>query len=87
MKYFDNFYDMRRTEQVLDGLILRSKRAYERGNHEKERQWAGCLEERIAAIDPAIKVDWPGLYPTFTFKGFEHYTVESLINALSMIEK
>lgn len=82
-KYFGSYREMRRTEETLTGYILRSKRAYERGNHVKERQWARRLEIAVEAIDKTIKVDWPGLYPCFNFRGADHYTVESLINELS----
>lgn len=87
MKYFTSYYEEKRTEQLLTGLVLRSKRAYERGNHDKEREWARRLELAVKTIDETIVIDWPGLYPTFNFKGCEYYTVESLINALSMGEK
>ena len=81
--YFKSYREMTRTEKTLTGYILRSKRAYERGDHVKERAWAHTLEAAVKAIDASIKVDWPGLHPCFNFRGADHYTVESLINELS----
>ena len=76
------YSELKALEKHWNDLIQRSKRAYERGDHEKERHYAGLLEGEI--IRHGITCDWPGLYPCFQYDGKEFYTVESVINEISM---
>ena len=47
--------------------------------HENELSFANQAEQILIAVFPSIKVDYPGLYPSFEIKGNHHYTIKSLI--------
>lgn len=51
----------------IERAIEESKRAYERNDTERERQKAEDVETLMALL--CVQLDWPGLYPTYTYKG------------------
>ena len=47
--------------------------------HEKELSFAKQAEQILIAVFPSIKIDYPGLHPSFEVNGHNHYTIKSLI--------
>lgn len=47
--------------------------------HEKELEYAREGEERVKAVFANIKIDYPGLYPSFEIENRHHYNIGSLI--------
>ena len=71
-------------EKRIRNYITKSAKAWERGDHKKENYYAAKLGEYLKPHD--IKLDWPGLYPTFTYKGIEHYNIDTLLNSLFIVK-
>jgi hypothetical protein len=82
---------MTRTEaiELINRDFERAAKAWERGNNsgcpatynrcdrlcERYRDRA---EHALAQLFPGIKVDYPGLYPSFEYKGHCYHTLESV---------
>lgn len=50
-----------------------------KAKHKKEIEYAREGEERVKAVFANIKIDYPGLYPSFEIENRHHYTIGSLI--------
>jgi hypothetical protein len=79
--------------QRADAYFTLSRKAWLRANKcggNAEKYQALCAEEQATADNGAallaplgVKVDWPGLYPSFTVKGYgEHTTKAAVLAAL-----
>jgi hypothetical protein len=51
----------------IERAIEESKRAYERGDAQREQWKAEDVETLMALLN--VQLDWPGLYPTYQYKG------------------
>ena len=77
-----NYLQMKKLEKTWTGYINRSVRAYERNDTKNKNKYADLLEKEIKAINPNVKIDWPGLYPCFELNDVNAYDVEHLINLM-----
>lgn len=80
-----NYIQLKAMEKRLSGLISRSKKAYERNDNKAERLYAKKFEDELHTIVLDVKIDWPGLYPCFNYKGMDIYTLEGLLNEIYSI--
>jgi hypothetical protein len=73
-------------EKVLkiDRLVSQSVKAYENTCDptkdtafwaERERLLAQLVQDEIHAVSDEITVDWPGLYPMYSYKGYEYFFI------------
>jgi hypothetical protein len=87
-----NKEQVRKLVEMADAKFRLSAKAWEHGNNsgdsailaasnKRERRLAREGEALLAPL--GIKCDWPGLYPSFTVKGFsEHSTENAILSAL-----
>lgn len=77
--------------RALDRLFVDAARHWERGNNSgsnevMDREYAECdLRRRVAEriLDAwNVTVDYPGLYPAFSWNGGDYYEVGSLLQAI-----
>lgn len=72
---FANFAQINKIDTLdlanLISLAKASKAAYERGNHTAEQKRGEEFE--ALAMKCGFKTDWPGLWPTLSKDGKDHY--------------
>ena len=81
--------------EKVDALFDKAARAWERGNNsgnseQLARGEALCEQyrkEAEALLAPlGIAVDYPGLYPSFTVRGYSHHSTVSAVSAAMELE-
>lgn len=82
MKKKFNYTQLKALEKRLQTLNNKGAKAWERGAAKKEAFYKDRFEAEFKEINPKIKIDWPGLYPCFKYKGYCYYNLETLFNAV-----